>query len=56
MIFLGPNKTKTIFMIFFGTKHRLTDISGFARGNALFYLHCFETFDVHLLVFKYKMR
>ena len=28
MIFLGPNKTKTIFMIFFYTKHRLTDILG----------------------------
>ena len=44
VIFLGPNKTKTIFMIFFDTKHRLTDISGFARGNSDSCLHCFRLF------------
>ena len=27
-------------MIFFDTKHRLPDISGFARGDPDFYLHC----------------
>ena len=55
MIFLGPNKTKTIFMIFFDTKHRVTDISGFARGNSDLYLHCFRIFYVHVQVSKYKM-
>ena len=44
MIFLGPNKTKTTFMIFFDTKHRVTDISGFARGSPDLYLHCFRFF------------
>ena len=29
MIVLGPKKIETMFMIFFDTKHRLTDISGF---------------------------
>ena len=37
MIFLGPNKTETMFMIFFDTKHRLTDISGFTRDNLDFF-------------------
>ena len=55
MIFLGPNETKTISMIFFDTKHRLTDISGFARGNPDFHLHCFRIFYVHAQVSKYKM-
>ena len=49
MIFLGRNKTKTMFMIIFDTKHGLTDISGFARGNPDFYLHCFGLFYVHVL-------
>ena len=53
MIFLGPNKTKTIFMIFFDTKHRLTDIFGFAGGNPDFCLHCVEIFYVHVQVSKY---
>ena len=48
MIFLGPKKTETMFMIFFDTKHRLTDISGFARGNPDFCLHCFGIFHVHV--------
>ena len=52
MTFLGPKKTETIFMIFFDTKHL---ISGFARGNPDFYLHCFEIFYVHVQVSKYKM-
>ena len=49
VIFLGPNKSKTIFVIFFDTKHNLTDISGFARGNPDFRLHCFRVFYVHVL-------
>ena len=53
VIFLGPNKTDTMFMLFFDTKHCLTDISGFARGNPNFYLHCFGIY-VHLQVSKYK--
>ena len=44
MIFFGSNKSETISMIFFHTKHRYTDISGFARGNPDFYLHCFGIF------------
>ena len=55
MIFLGPNKTKTIFMIFFDTKHRVTDISGLTTGNPDLYLHCFRIFYVHVQVSKYKM-
>ena len=51
-IFLGPNKTKTIFMIIFDTKHRLTDISGFTRDNLDFCLHCFRIFYVS----KYRPR
>ena len=42
-------------MIFFDTKHRLTDISGFARGNPDLYLHCFGIFYVHVQVSEYKM-
>ena len=52
---LGPNKTKTIFIIFFDIKHHVTDISGFARGNPDLYLHCFRIFYVHVQVSKYKM-
>ena len=55
MIFLGPKKTETMFMIFFDTGHLLTDISGFARGNPDFYLHCFGIFHVHVQVYIYKM-
>ena len=55
MIFLGPNKTKTIFMIFFDIKHRVTDISGFARGNPDFCLHFFRISYVHVQVSKYRM-
>ena len=55
MIFLGPKETETMFMIFFDTKHRLTDISGFARGNPDFYLHCFGMFHVHVQVNIYIM-
>ena len=55
MIFLGPNKTKIIFMIFFDNKHCLADTSGFARGNPDFYLHCFRIFYVHVQVSEYKM-
>ena len=29
----GQHKTETMFMIFFDTKHRYIDISGFTRGN-----------------------
>ena len=43
MIFVGLNKTETMFVIFFDTKHH-TDISGFVRGNPDFYLHCFGVF------------
>ena len=55
MIFLGPNKTKTTFMIFFDTKHGLTYISGFARGNHDFHLHCLGIVYVNVQVSKYKM-
>ena len=55
MIFLGPNKTKTIFMIFFDSKHRLTDISGFTRDNPDFCLHCFRIFYVPVQVSMYKI-
>ena len=51
MIFLGPNKTKTSFMIFFDTKDRLTDIS----GAILTFLHYFRIFHVHVQVSKSKM-
>ena len=44
MTFLDPDKTKPIFMIFFDTKHHLTDISRFAEGNPDSYLHCFGYF------------
>ena len=33
VIFLGPKKTEIMFMIFFDTKHRYIDISGFDGGN-----------------------
>ena len=49
MIFLVPNKTKTIFMIFLTPN---TDISGFARGNPDFCLHCFRIFYAHVQVSK----
>ena len=55
MIFLGQNKTETMVMIFFDTKHRYTDISWFDGGNPDFYLHCFGIFYVHVQVSKYKM-
>ena len=55
MIFLGPNKAKTIIMTFFDTKHCVTDISGFARGNSDLYLHCFRIFYVHVQVSKYEL-
>ena len=54
-IFVGPNKTESMFMIFLDTKHRDTDISGFAGGNPDFDLLCFGIFYVHLQVPKYKM-
>ena len=63
-IFLGQNiaesdtfgsKQNTMFMIFFDTKHRLTDISGFARGNPDFFLHYFGIFYVTVQVSMYKM-
>ena len=55
MIFLGPDKNETMLMIFFDTKYRDTDISGFAGGNHDFYLHCFGIFHVHVQVSDYKM-
>ena len=54
MTFLGSKKTETMFMIFFDTKHRRTDISGFARDNPDFYLHRFRMFNAHVQVSKYK--
>ena len=54
-MFLGPKITETMFMIFFYTEHRLTDISVFARGNSDFYLHRFGILYVHVQVSKYKM-
>ena len=48
-ILLGPQKTETTFMIFSHTKHRLTDIFGFTRGNHNFSLHCFRIFYAHVL-------
>ena len=42
-------------MIFFYTKHRLPDISGFAKGNPDFYLQCFGIFHFHVQVSKYKI-
>ena len=50
--FMGQKKTPAMFMISFGTKHRLTNISGLARGNSDFYLHCFGIFYVHVRVSK----
>ena len=44
--FLGPKKTETTLMIFFDTKHRYIDISGFDGGNPDFYLHCLGIFYV----------
>ena len=41
VIFLGPEKTETMFMIFFDTKRRYIDIFGFDGGNPDFYLHFF---------------
>ena len=55
VIFLGPNKIETMFMIFFIPKHRLSDISGFDRGNPDCCFHCFGIFYVHVQVSKYKM-
>ena len=55
MIFLGPNKTETMLMIFFDTKHRYIDIFGFDGGNPDFYLHCLGIFYVHVQVYIYKM-
>ena len=55
MIFLGPKKTETMFMIFFYIKHRLTDTSGFVGSNPDFCLQCFGVFHVHVQVSKYKM-
>ena len=51
-IFLGQNKTETMFMTFFYTKH--TDISWFDGGNPDFFLHCFGIFYVHVQVSRYK--
>ena len=48
----GSKETEAMFMIFFD---RLTDISGFARGNPDFYLHCFGIFYVHVQVYMNKM-
>ena len=55
VIFLGPKKTETMFMIFFDTKHRYIDISGSDGGNPDFYLHCLGIFYVHVQVYMYKM-
>ena len=55
VIFLGPKKTETMFMIFFYIKHRLIDISGFVGSNPDLYLHCLGVFYVHVQVSKYKM-
>ena len=55
MIFLGPKKTETVFMIFFDTKHHYIDISGFDGGIPDFYLHCLGIFYVHVQVYIYKM-
>ena len=56
MIFFGPTKTETVFMIFFYTKHRYIDISGFDGGNPDFYLHCLGIFYVHVQVYIYIER
>ena len=55
VIFLGPKKTEIMFMIFFDTKHRYIDISGFDGGNPDFYFHCLGIFYVHEQVYIYKM-
>ena len=55
VIFLGPNKNKNYFHDIFDTKHRVTDISGFAGRNSDLYLHCFRIFYVHVQVSKYKL-
>ena len=55
VIFLEPNENKTMFMIFFDTKHFVIDFSGFTRGNPDFYLRCFGILYVHVQVSKYKM-
>ena len=52
VISLGLNKTETMFMIVFDSKH---DISGLAGGNPDSCLHCFGIFYVHVQVSKYKM-
>ena len=55
VIFLGPSKTETMFMICFDTKHRYTDISWFDGGNPDFYLHCFGIFYVYVQISRYRM-
>ena len=55
VIFLGPKKSETMFMIFVDTKHRYIDISGFDGGNPDFYLHCLGIFYVDVQVYIYKM-
>ena len=53
VIFLGPNKTETMLIIFFDTKYCYIDISGFDGGNPDFYLHCLVMFYVHVQVYIY---
>ena len=55
VIFFGPKKTETMFMIFFDTKHRYNDISGFDGGNPDFCLHRLGIFYVHVQVYICKM-
>ena len=43
-----------MFMIFFDTKDRYMDISGFDGGNPDFYLHCLGIFYVPVQVYMYK--
>ena len=50
VIFLGPKKTETMFMIFVDTKHLYIDISGLDGGNPDFYLHCLGIFYVPVQV------
>ena len=50
VIFLGPKKTETVFMIFFDTKHHI-DISWFDGGNPDLYLHCLGILFVHVQVY-----
>ena len=56
MIFLGLNKTETMFMIFFTPNIVILIFFGSVDGsNPDFYLHCFGIFYVHVQVSRYEI-